>query len=252
MTSYLKLNFIHTLQYNSPGIYSAALEVVNPEFSTQEGERNNFITDCGTFSLGTDDAPNNKYLTLGDAATAIYDNNKVSILTRLNSFLTSIKAPKYDDTQLVGSGTNLYDAFSDISDLQSDVTALQSATTSKFNTSTISLAAGVTDSINATITMKDSGGATVTGVQRVEVYISEGSTGIGLTADSASGDLTASTGTILTVLTTKKHIIANTDANGVLVLNLVDSAKPADQYFAVVRPFGSLFVSAASGTNWGA
>ena len=124
-------------------------------------------------------------------------------------------------------------------------------TVSQMLTATVAVAAGAINSIDATITLKDMAGTTVTGVHRVEVYISESSTGIGLTADSASGNLTASTGTILTALTAKKHVLANTDANGVLVLNLVDTAEPTDQYFVFVRPFGRLVVSAASGSNWG-
>lgn len=123
-------------------------------------------------------------------------------------------------------------------------------TVSQALTYAIALAGGANNHCRATITAKDAAGATVTGVQRVEVYISESATGIGLTADSASGALTAATGTILSVLTAKKHVIALTDANGVLVLDLEDSAEPADQYFVAVRPFGSLVVSAASGTNW--
>ena len=124
-------------------------------------------------------------------------------------------------------------------------------TVSQALTMTIALAAGATNHITATYTMKDMAGATVTGVQRIEAYISEGATGIGLTADSASGALTASTGTILTAITAKKHAICLTDANGVLVLDLEDTAEPTDQYFVGVRPFGSLVVSAASGTSWG-
>jgi len=126
-------------------------------------------------------------------------------------------------------------------------------TVSQALNATIALAAGATNSIDATITMVDMAGTTVTGVHEVEVFITESNTGaLGLTADSASGALTASTGVVLTALTAKKHITAVTDVNGVLVLNLVDSAKPADQYFAVKRPFGSLILSAASGADWGA
>jgi hypothetical protein len=119
-----------------------------------------------------------------------------------------------------------------------------------YKTATITIAGGANNHCVATITLKDAAGNTMTGVQRVEAYISEASTGIGLTADSASGALTASTGTILTALTAKKHVIALTDANGVLVLDIEDTAEPTDQYFVVVNPNGTLVVSAASGTNW--
>ena len=122
-------------------------------------------------------------------------------------------------------------------------------------TVTVAHAAGATNSIDVTITVKDGAGATVAAVHDLEVFIAEDAAGAtGLTADSASGALTASTGKILTALTAKKHAICTTDANGVLVLNLVDSAKPADQYFCVKAPWlgGRLVVSAASSTNWGA
>jgi hypothetical protein len=119
---------------------------------------------------------------------------------------------------------------------------------------TIALAAGATNSINATITMVDQAGTTIAAVHDIEVFIAEDAAGAtGLTTDTFSGALTASTGVILTALTAKKHIIATTAATGILVLNLVDSGKPADQYFCVKLPgSGKLIVSAASGTSWGA
>ncbi len=118
---------------------------------------------------------------------------------------------------------------------------------------TIVLAAGATNSINATITMVDNQGNTIAAVQDIQVFIVEDSIGAtGLTADTFSGALTASTGNILSALTATKHVIATTAATGILVLNLVASAKPADQYFCVRLPgSGKLIVSAASGANWG-
>ncbi len=125
-------------------------------------------------------------------------------------------------------------------------------TVSQMLTATVTLAAGATNSIDATITIKDMAAATVTGIHMVEVYLSTSSTGALVSATSYSGALTASTGAIIGVIAATKHIKAVTDTNGVLVLNLVASGKPATEYFCVVRPFGSLVVSAASGTSWGA
>lgn len=118
---------------------------------------------------------------------------------------------------------------------------------------TVTLAAGATNSIDATITMKDAAGAAITAIQDVEVFLSTSATGALISATSYSGALTASTGAVLTALTATKHIKAVTDANGVLVLNLVASAKPATEYFCVVVPAtGQLIVSDASGASWGA
>ncbi len=122
-------------------------------------------------------------------------------------------------------------------------------------TVTCTHAAGASNSIDVTITVKDGAGSTVAACHRLEVFITEDVNGaLGLTTDTFSGALTASTGKILSVLTSTKHVVCTTDVNGVLVLNLVDSAKPADQYFCVSPPMlgGRLIVSAASAAHWGA
>lgn len=112
-------------------------------------------------------------------------------------------------------------------------------------------ASATTDGMDITITAKDANGNTVAAVTPVEVWISEAATGIGLTADSYSGTVTASTGSILTALTAKKHFLAVTAATGILVLTAVDSANPADQYVVAAKPDRrGVVVSEASGTNW--
>lgn len=117
----------------------------------------------------------------------------------------------------------------------------------------IALAAGATNVMQITITAKDAGGTTVTGVHAVHFWISEDAQGEGLTADSASGDLAVTTGTELQEIVSKKHYVGLTDVNGVLVATLEDSGTPADQYVVARQPQGgALVVSAASGTNWGA
>lgn len=133
------------------------------------------------------------------------------------------------------------------------------ATTAELNlndavgaTVTIGLAASATtDGMDITITVKDAAGATLAAVHALEIWMSEAATGIGLTADTYSGTLTASTGAILTALTAKKHFSVMTAATGIFVGTLVDSANPADQYVVVKNPFnGKVIVSAASDTNW--
>lgn len=117
---------------------------------------------------------------------------------------------------------------------------------------TIALAASATtDGMDITIKVVDGHGATVTGVHALDVYMSESSAGVGLTADAYSGDLTASVGAILTAWTAKKHWRVVTAATGIFTATLVDSANPADQYVVVKRPVSSgVIVSVVSGTNW--
>jgi len=107
-----------------------------------------------------------------------------------------------------------------------------------------------TDGMDITITAIDADGNTVAEVVPFEWWISEAATGIGLTADTYSGDVTASVGGILTALTSKKHFKAVTAATGIFKATAVASANPADQYVAVAKPLGGVVVSEASGTNW--
>lgn len=108
-----------------------------------------------------------------------------------------------------------------------------------------------TDGMDITITARDGDGNTVAAPVPFEWWISEAATGIGLTADSYSGTVTASVGAILTALTAKKHFSAITAATGIFTATAVDSANPADQYVAVRKPLGdAVVVSDASGSNW--
>lgn len=139
--------------------------------------------------------------------------------------------------------------FIDDKDLSKEVKNLQAEVA---QTATIALAAGATDTMTITITLKDGFGNAFGQRHRVEVYLSDVSTGASLTNSSYSGALTATTGSILTAHTAKKHVTAVTNASGVLVLSLVDTAKPATEYVVVVLPNARLIISAASGTSWGA
>jgi predicted RecA/RadA family phage recombinase len=120
-------------------------------------------------------------------------------------------------------------------------------------TFTIALAASATtDGMEVTITAKDGAGTTVAAVHNFEFWFSDAASGLGLTADSFSGALTApSVGVILNALTAKKHVLAQTAATGIATLLIVDSANPVDVYACVKNPAnGAAIVSAASGTNW--
>lgn len=117
---------------------------------------------------------------------------------------------------------------------------------------TIGLAASsTTDGMDITITAVDNTGSTVAKVVPFQMWISEAATGIGLTADSYSGTVTASVGAIHTALTAKKHFLGVTAATGIATITAVASANPADQYVVVAKPDGDgVVVSEASGTNW--
>lgn len=116
------------------------------------------------------------------------------------------------------------------------------------NNVTISYAAsGSTDGIEATYTVVDAAGTAIDAIHNLECWISDDANGSGLTATSASGALTAATGTILSAHTAKKHVSANTDANGVLTLLLVDSANTAGERFCVKNPVtGKIIVGDAT------
>lgn len=110
---------------------------------------------------------------------------------------------------------------------------------------------GVTDGMLATLTVKDGTGATVAAVHSLEFWFSDAATGAGLTADSFSGALTATKGVINSVLTAKKHVLLHTAADGIAIMQIVDSANPVDVYAVVANPRGGgAIVSEASGTNW--
>jgi hypothetical protein len=118
-------------------------------------------------------------------------------------------------------------------------------------TFTVAIAASATtDGMDITVTATNDDGTTVAAPVGFEWWISEAATGIGLTADSYSGTVTASTGAIHTALTAKKHFLAVTAATGIFVATAVDNGNPVDQYVVVKRPNGLLVVSAISDDNW--
>jgi hypothetical protein len=120
-------------------------------------------------------------------------------------------------------------------------------------TVTIGLAAGAANIMRVTVTIKDGAGTAIDVPFLIEWWISEAATGIGLTADTISGDVVAVSGTEWDQVTDKKRYRYLTAATGIFSFDIEDSAKPADQYIAVVHPLtGKLIVSAASGVNWGA
>lgn len=117
---------------------------------------------------------------------------------------------------------------------------------------TIALAASATtDGMDITVTAKDRNGNTLARAFAFHMFMSESAAGLGLTADTYSGDLTSTTGTTLGTLTSKKAWLLQTHTTGIWVGTLVDSANPTDQYVVVSHPVnGAMTISAASGTSW--
>jgi len=92
---------------------------------------------------------------------------------------------------------------------------------------TFAAAAGGSNVAEVTITPRDAAGAALAGVRTLEMWLSDAATGAGITGTTASGTVTAKSGegTVLTALTAKKHLSAQTKAAGTFVLEITDSAK---------------------------
>lgn len=113
-------------------------------------------------------------------------------------------------------------------------------------TVTFAAAAGGANVSEVTITVKDAAGATLAGIRNLEIWLSDAATGAGLTGTTASGTVTAkaASGTVLTALTEKKHLVGQTLASGTFILEITDTAKTGF-YVAVANPLtGAPIVSA--------
>lgn len=231
MTTTLDLIFDWSIKQNTsaPVIYSGLLVPVNTELFPLPGQTQIVPAyETPDFQLGSDDAANNKFLTTAAAAAYYYAAHKTAAMAKVNDALI---VDRYDATRLVQVPNGLSDRLG------------------ASDKSTVALSAGAANVVTATITLKNDADEAIAAAQVVEVFISRSAVGAGLTATAASGALAATTGAILTALTAKKHIIAVTDANGVLVLTLTDTAKTEGEYFIVKLPgTGKLVVSAATVT----
>lgn len=114
------------------------------------------------------------------------------------------------------------------------------------------VAAGASNVCVLTGTLKDAAGATIAASRPIMLYISEASTGIGITADTYSTGASITVGTQLVALTANKAWLINTHTDGTFAISITDTAKPADQYAVAIDPQGQLSVSAASAALWGA
>ena len=89
------------------------------------------------------------------------------------------------------------------------------------------IAAGAANVCEVTLSVVDADGNAITGSFAIDIWLSDAATGLGLTGTSASGTVTAKTGTgtVLGDLTAKKAIRAVTKADGTFVLEITDTAK---------------------------
>lgn len=119
---------------------------------------------------------------------------------------------------------------------------------------TFSPAAGAANVCNVTITMLDRGiaPAAITTGQPFNLWLSDAATGIGLTAVTASGTVTPTTGTVFGTGTAKKMLQVQPDATGVVVLAITDTAKTGF-YVCAQCPFtGQTIVSTVlTAANYG-
>jgi len=91
----------------------------------------------------------------------------------------------------------------------------------------VTAAAGSANISNVTLQVVDFEDAPVAGVRNLNVWLSDSTSGIGLTATTASGTVTATTGTDFFDQVAKKAKIIQTDATGKIVLAITDTAKTA-------------------------
>lgn len=100
-----------------------------------------------------------------------------------------------------------------------------------------SIAPGAANISNVTITIVDNASTpnTLTRAHNFELWLSDASTGIGLTATTASGTVQAksASGTVLGALTAKKALRVQSLATGVFVLEITDTAKTG--FFVAVK-----------------
>lgn len=109
---------------------------------------------------------------------------------------------------------------------------------------TITIAAGAANVAGITIQAVDFDGNPVAGVQSLEVWTATTNTGLTQSSTAYSGAIAATTGAIKTQYTSKHHLQVNTDATGLWVGTLTDTAKTAD-FIAVKKPLGSGIVVSA-------
>lgn len=120
---------------------------------------------------------------------------------------------------------------------------------------TFAAAAGGSNVSEVTITVKDAAGATIASVFNLDVWLSDASTGAGLTGTTASGTVTAkaASGEVIGTYTAKKALRVQTLATGVFILEITDTGKTGFRVCATLPSTGATKVSSAlTAGNYGA
>lgn len=108
---------------------------------------------------------------------------------------------------------------------------------------TITPAAGAANVCNVSIQFKDGAGTNIARQIPYTFYLSDSSTGAGVTATSASGTVTHTTGVDIAVLTAKKVIYGITNSSGLAVVAITDTVKTGF-YCVASQPDDQITVSA--------
>lgn len=118
---------------------------------------------------------------------------------------------------------------------------------------TVSPAAGGANVCNVTLQAVNYEGKSIAGVRNLDLWLSDSASGIGLTATTASGTVTCTTGTDLFDFTAKKLKRVQTDATGKIVLAITDTGKTAFKVcFQMSAEVGGAKVGATlSAANYG-
>lgn len=113
------------------------------------------------------------------------------------------------------------------------------------NQITFSPAPGAADVCNVTINLLDGmeDAAAITEGMLCNVWLSDSADGIGLTATTASGTVTPSTGTLFDTMVAKKALTIQPSALGVIVLEITDSATTGFYVVAQNPSNGQVWVS---------
>ena len=111
-------------------------------------------------------------------------------------------------------------------------------------TVSMAAAAGGSNVTEVTMTVKDGAGNALARVFNLDVWLSDATTGEGLTATTASGAVAAksASGTDLATLVSKKALRVQTLATGIYVLSITDTAKTAFKVCAQVPGLGKTVV----------
>jgi len=108
---------------------------------------------------------------------------------------------------------------------------------------TFSVAAGSANICDVTVTVVDSFGTAIAAVHNIDLWLSDASTGAGLTGTTASGTVTAASGggAVYATHTAKKALRVQTKADGTFVLEITDTAKTG--FYVAVAVAGRAVVS---------